>query len=199
MPRGRLPDVSSTENPRDAEQAPEVAAEETAAQATGEEAVAEVTAEMTQTVAVTPDAGTPAAPAPDEAQLTDPTVDVDGAVSGAATDPAEATAEPAEPVERAEPVEPAQPAEPVEAVEAAATTPHVIPGPRGMPAHTPAPAPAAPAPPAEEVVEDPSLWGRVDDDGTVYVRTADGERLVGSWQAGEPAEGLAHYARRYAD
>ncbi|MDP9241333.1 MAG: DUF349 domain-containing protein [Actinomycetota bacterium] len=44
-----------------------------------------------------------------------------------------------------------------------------------------------------------SDWGRVTDDGTVYVRTADGERVVGSWQAGPPAEGLAHYSRRYDD
>lgn len=42
-----------------------------------------------------------------------------------------------------------------------------------------------------------SPWGRVDADGTVYVRTADGERAVGSWQAGEPAAGLAYYQRRY--
>lgn len=42
-------------------------------------------------------------------------------------------------------------------------------------------------------------WGRVDDDGTVYVRTSEGERVIGSWQAGEPAEGLAHYSRRYQD
>jgi hypothetical protein len=43
-----------------------------------------------------------------------------------------------------------------------------------------------------------SEWGRVGDDGTVYVRTADGgERSVGSWQAGSGAEGLAHYTRRY--
>jgi hypothetical protein len=40
-------------------------------------------------------------------------------------------------------------------------------------------------------------WGRVSDDGTVFVTTADGEREVGSWQAGTPAEGLAHFARRY--
>jgi hypothetical protein len=44
-----------------------------------------------------------------------------------------------------------------------------------------------------------SEWGRIDDDGTVYVRTADGERAIGSWQAGDPAEGLAYYERRYAD
>ncbi|WP_322780863.1 DUF349 domain-containing protein [Frankia sp. Cas4] len=44
-----------------------------------------------------------------------------------------------------------------------------------------------------------SDWGRVGDDGTVYVRTAAGERPVGSWRAGSPAEGLAHFGRRYDD
>ena len=38
-------------------------------------------------------------------------------------------------------------------------------------------------------------WGRVDADGTVYVRTADGERVIGSWQAGSPEEALAFYQR----
>lgn len=42
-------------------------------------------------------------------------------------------------------------------------------------------------------------WGRVAGDGTVYVRTAAGERAVGTWLAGPPAEGLAYYARRYAE
>jgi Domain of Unknown Function (DUF349) len=40
-------------------------------------------------------------------------------------------------------------------------------------------------------------WGRVDEDGTVYVRTAAGERVVGSWQAGSPAEALAFFQRKY--
>ncbi|WP_182905959.1 DUF349 domain-containing protein [Microbispora sp. H13382] len=40
-------------------------------------------------------------------------------------------------------------------------------------------------------------WGRVDEDGTVYVRTAEGERAVGSWQAGEPEEALAYYRRKF--
>ena len=40
-------------------------------------------------------------------------------------------------------------------------------------------------------------WGRVDADGTVYVRTADGERVIGSWQAGSPEEALAFYQRKY--
>jgi uncharacterized protein DUF349 len=41
-------------------------------------------------------------------------------------------------------------------------------------------------------------WGRVADDGTVYVRTAEGERAVGSWQAGSPDEALAFFQRKYA-
>lgn len=44
-----------------------------------------------------------------------------------------------------------------------------------------------------------SEWGRIDADGTVYVRTADGEREIGSWQAGDAEAGLAFYERRYED
>ncbi|MET9531781.1 MULTISPECIES: DUF349 domain-containing protein [unclassified Streptomyces] len=40
-------------------------------------------------------------------------------------------------------------------------------------------------------------WGRVDETGTVYVRTADGEKVVGSWQAGSPEEALAYFERKY--
>jgi uncharacterized protein DUF349 len=60
-------------------------------------------------------------------------------------------------------------------------------------------APDTPPPLVPEASAHPERWGRVDEDGTVFVRTADGERAVGSWQAGDPAEGLAHYARRFDD
>jgi hypothetical protein len=50
-----------------------------------------------------------------------------------------------------------------------------------------------------ETMSDWTSFGRVDDDGTVYVKTSAGERVVGSWQAGTPEEGLAHFARRFAD
>jgi hypothetical protein len=40
-------------------------------------------------------------------------------------------------------------------------------------------------------------WGRVDADGTVYVRTAEGERVIGSWQAGSPQEALAFFRRKF--
>ncbi|WP_328992949.1 DUF349 domain-containing protein [Kribbella sp. NBC_01245] len=40
-------------------------------------------------------------------------------------------------------------------------------------------------------------WGRVAEDGTVYVRTKDGERAVGQWPDADPTEALAFYTRRY--
>ena len=41
-------------------------------------------------------------------------------------------------------------------------------------------------------------WGRVDDDGTVYVRTAAGERSVGQYPEGTPEEALKFFTERYA-
>ncbi|GAA5002051.1 DUF349 domain-containing protein [Actinopolymorpha pittospori] len=43
--------------------------------------------------------------------------------------------------------------------------------------------------------EDP--WGRVADDGTVYVRTDTGERAIGSWQVGDPEGALTFFRRKY--
>ncbi|WP_395691570.1 DUF349 domain-containing protein [Nocardioides sp.] len=40
-------------------------------------------------------------------------------------------------------------------------------------------------------------WGRVDDDGTVYVKTADGERSVGQYPEGTPEEALRFFTERY--
>jgi hypothetical protein len=40
-------------------------------------------------------------------------------------------------------------------------------------------------------------WGRVDDDGTVYVKTADGERSVGQYPEGSPEEALKFFTERF--
>src|SRR4051794_3918598 len=40
-------------------------------------------------------------------------------------------------------------------------------------------------------------WGRVDEDGNVFVRTADGERSVGQYPAGTPEEALAFFTERF--
>lgn len=58
---------------------------------------------------------------------------------------------------------------------------------------------SGPRPAVSRACRDPQRWGRVAQDGTVYTHTPDGERAVGSWQAGTAEEGLAHFARRFDD
>ncbi|SDQ47543.1 DUF349 domain-containing protein [Quadrisphaera sp. DSM 44207] len=140
----------------------------------------------------------------------------------AAEIPAELSAEAlAEVAEVAAPAEPATPAEvPVEpevpteapsepASAAAAPAPRPAPRPRPVPRPLPRPAPARPAPegaaaPAQAPVavraaSDPTPWGRVAEDGTVFVRTGEGERAVGSFPGASAQEALAHFGRRYDD
>lgn len=42
-------------------------------------------------------------------------------------------------------------------------------------------------------------WGRADADGTVWVRTPDGERVVGQYPGASQEEALAYFARKYED
>jgi hypothetical protein len=194
--------VSSTENPGNGEQ-----------QVSSPELWGEPTTQPTASQAVTPEAGTAAAPAPEDAALADPTsgagpadevapaaeAEPDEVAPAAEAEPDEvapaAEAEPGEVAPAAEAGPPPEPAAP-QPSEAEPTVAPPAPAPRPAPAPAPAPAPVVAVEPPHS---DPAQWGRVDDDGTVYVRTAEGERAVGSWQAGDPAAGLAHYARRYDD
>ena len=77
------------------------------------------------------------------------------------------------------------------------------PGPRPGPLPGPRPGPSAGHRPPVAVhhvdVGNPEAFGRIDDDGTVWLSTPDGERQIGSWQAGTREEGLAHFARKFAD
>ncbi len=45
----------------------------------------------------------------------------------------------------------------------------------------------------------PHQFGRVDDDGTVWLISAAGERVIGSWQAGDREAAFAHFGRRFDD
>jgi len=77
--------------------------------------------------------------------------------------------------------------------------PGPLPGPRPGPAR-PAARPNQPTQaPLLPPVSDPHRFGRVADDGTVYLITAAGERVVGSWQAGETEAAFAHFGRRFDD
>jgi Domain of Unknown Function (DUF349) len=121
--------------------------------------------------------------------------------------PAPRTEQPAHrpsPADVAKPIAPApRPTPPGGTLTPAPAPPHGSPSPAPPP---PATASGVPTPPAATIVHpvspasnDPAKWGRVDSDGTVYLCTVDGERAVGSWQAGAPDEGLAHFARRFDD
>ena len=50
---------------------------------------------------------------------------------------------------------------------------------------------------AERVVSE--QWGRVEPDGTVYLRTAEGERPVGSYPGATPEAALAYFVRKFED
>jgi hypothetical protein len=51
--------------------------------------------------------------------------------------------------------------------------------------------------PASALVGDPSAFGRVAEDGIVYVRTPEGERAVGSYPGKTPEEALAYFVRKF--
>ena len=93
------------------------------------------------------------------------------------------------------------------------TTPNQSnPSPASMPGRTPKPGPRPGAGTAANTAAasttaaasgspkpDPSQFGRVDEQGTVYVTHGGVEREIGSWQAGAPEEGLAHFGQRFDD
>jgi hypothetical protein len=50
---------------------------------------------------------------------------------------------------------------------------------------------------AAALIGDPAKYGRVDEMGMVYVQTADGERVVGSYPGKTPEEALAYFVRKF--
>jgi len=54
-----------------------------------------------------------------------------------------------------------------------------------------------PTTPASALIGDPAQFGRVAEDGTVYVRTPQGERAVGSYPGKSPEEALAYFVRKF--
>jgi len=86
--------------------------------------------------------------------------------------------------------------------------PHPVPRPvphppahPAAPAAAGAPAVAAPTPPPLDAAEaaHAATFGRVDDEGNVYVREAAGERVVGQFPGATSDEALALYVRRFLD
>ncbi|GMA39650.1 DUF349 domain-containing protein [Mobilicoccus caccae] len=148
----------------------------------------------------TPDAGS----APDDIAPATPeeTAGVATAAEGATESGVEPQTE-AAPASETEPEpapEPPAVSTPVETDE----VPVPVPTPTPTPAPTPAPAPApsaAPAPPPAPSVathsQPPSQFGRVAEDGTVFVRIGQEEREVGSYPGATPEEALAYFGRKF--
>ncbi len=67
------------------------------------------------------------------------------------------------------------------------------------PARVPAPARPAETPLDPRDAAEAAKWGRVEDDGTVWVRESAGERKVGQFPDVASDEALAFYVRRYLD
>jgi hypothetical protein len=190
----------TAETPEAAEAEVEVEVEPTEADATEVDASTEVTEPVTEE---------PATEEP-SAEATRPEAAQPEATEPEATEPEAAEPEAAQP-EASEP----------EAAEApAAPAPAPRPGPRPplpsalKPRPRPVPQPGAAAPaasaPATPVVPVPAPddsaeaaaaaeFGRVDEDGTVYVREAAGERAVGQFPGATAEEALGLYVRRYLD
>src|ERR1700761_5403624 len=76
------------------------------------------------------------------------------------------------------------------------------PRPTPRPGPRPGPKPSSrphPHPVPVPLANDPHQFGRVDADGTVTLLTAAGERVIGSWQAGDTEAAFAHFGRRFDD
>lgn len=212
------PAAAAEEPPAEEPPAEEPAAEQPAAEPAAEQPAAEqATAASDEAAANAPDAAEESAPSavaePVGEPADEPVTDADPtgtqeSETPAADDPAPAAEDPAPAADTA-----------VEA--AAAPKPGAPrPGPRPKPSAVPhpprkpvAPASGGPAAPAAvpEVPAVPALaddsaaakaaaeFGRVDEDGTVYVRESAGERSVGQFPGVDTDEALALYVRRYLD
>jgi hypothetical protein len=116
--------------------------------------------------------------------------------------PAELPAEPATGAGSGAPAAPASPDEP-------GSTHDSVAGGRPHPQHpTPAPvaprtrteaAPAGPSPEATQLLHGAVTFGRVDADGTVYIRSGEGDRAVGQFPDTAPNEALIYYVRKFEE
>lgn len=59
------------------------------------------------------------------------------------------------------------------------------------------PTPTAPISAAAALVGDPAQWGHVGEDGTVFVRTPEGDRAVGSYPGKSAEEALSYFVRKF--
>lgn len=209
------PEAPAEEAPAEEAPADEAPAEEAPA-AEGETAAAETAA--AETPAEDAPAAEPEAPAEPEATAEEPaTAEATTEETPAEETPAAETEAPAEETPAAEAEVPAEETPAATPAPTPATPkPSAIPSPAALarprapkPGAPSAPvaqsAPAAPVAPVVPAAADAvahaeaEKFGRVDDEGNVYVREAAGERVVGQFPGVTTEEALALYVRRYLD
>ncbi len=156
----------------------------------------------------------PEPPTPGEMPSPDPsTVPVPGEPEPVTPEPTpepvtpEPTPEPVTPEPTPEPVtpEPTGTAEaapgsapsPAAAAKPAPPKPGPVPSPAALAGRRPSVTPAVPSPPQAASTSNAITFGRVGDDGTVYVRDGEEERAVGSYPEASNEEALAYFARKY--
>lgn len=196
--------------------------DEAAVATTAPEQVAETAPEATSPVedGASADAAPETAPVDTAPEPAEPEAPAEPAVAAEPEVPAEPET-PAEPEVLTEPEASAEPEVPAEAeasAEPQAPASAAAPAPRPplpsamrpRPRPTPGPSPATTSAPVAPVVPVPvpddsaeaaaaRAFGRVDEDGTVYVREAAGERAVGQFPGATADEALALYVRRFLD
>ena len=179
-----------------------------------EEATADVN-DANQQAETAVDAGpepesTPAVPDPAPAPGDESTAPADAPADAVPADAAPETVETVEGSEQSALAQqtgeaPSTSATPAPAPRPTPPTPRAVPRPpkrgRVTPMTTGRVAPAVPPPPdlSEEDALHAATFGRVDEEGRVWVREASGEREVGQYPDTPAAEALAFYVRRYAD
>ncbi|MFM6850224.1 MAG: DUF349 domain-containing protein, partial [Terrabacter sp.] len=185
--------------PSDAVEATEVPA---AAPVGGDDAAAADTADAVASVASTESGDavqTEQAEAEQAAPVTEPEAAEPAVVEPEAAEPAVVEPAVAEPeAEQATPVTEPEAAAPAAPTPASVPKPSAIPTPAALAKAVPHPAVTAVAPPAITTDHSASAaFGRVDENGTVFVRTKDGEQEVGSYPGASDAEALTYFARKY--
>lgn len=170
--------------------APGAAAEPAASSAEAPEA-----AEASEVTSASEAEAAPATEAPEAAPATEAAIVTETAPASEdalATEPAASSAE--APEAAAAPVS-------TPAAESAKPAPPKPGTPRPGPAPTPAALRAVAHPPVSVAAPAPGpaaeTFGRVDDSGTVFVLSAEGEREVGSYPGATPEEALHYFARKY--
>lgn len=186
-----------TETPADqpgTENAPAAETTDAAEQATVETADAATPA--SEDAATTEDAPTAEAPVEDAPTPEAPVADAPTAEAPADGSPAESAA-PAAPAPGA--VKPSAPKP--SAIKPSAMRPRPAAPRPGSPVAAAPTTPVVPAPVPDDSAEAKAAagFGRVDDEGTVYVREGDAERPVGQFPGAGPEEALSLYVRRFLD